>query len=182
MKTQDKRALEHGRLIACDDVTTGPGAAPTPAPDAADRLQRMVRCLRAGEVVPAADALALATGLEAYLSGNVSDLARALNVNIKPGQRTRHTLAALAERDRQIILAARYCHGDSVASVADQLATAFGRYQSGAWRFDRLAVDCPPRHRGRVTEHLFFAMKAHPTALSAGRVRQILSRGEHGCS
>jgi hypothetical protein len=80
------------------------------------------------------------------------------------GQRSQQVLDALHRRDELLReAAARFYAGMSARTAAVMLHRELARYASLAWRRDRIEVQCPARHVGRIAEQcwLVFAVRDH---------------------
>ena len=72
------------------------------------------------------------------------------------GRRPPADVLARAIRDHLLRTAAdRFCAGMKHRPAAAKLRTKLIRYREGAWRRDRVEVQCPDRHCGTVTELLW---------------------------
>ena len=92
------------------------------------------------------------------------------------GRRTPQTLLLIDERDRYLIEAARlHCVGMSDRQAAAHLRVALLRYQTGAWRRERIEATCPPRHAGKLTAALWLLLKTRDHVPSTATIRRSLS-------
>jgi hypothetical protein len=72
------------------------------------------------------------------------------------GRRPPADVLARAVRDHLLrVAAARFCVGMRDRPAASFLRTKLIRYHQGAWRRDRVEVQCPARHRGTINELLW---------------------------
>ena len=95
------------------------------------------------------------------------------------GKRTPSTMLAIDERDQFLRVAAdRFCVGMSDRAAATMLRTKLTRYQTGAWRRDRVEALCPARHRGRIDELLWCVLKVRDAVPSERTIRAALARLE----
>ena len=74
-----------------------------------------------------------------------------------------------ARRDVHIRAAAALLDDSSGRARAQALAAAAKNYAASAWPRHRSSTSCPDEIRGAVQEHLWQAMKAHPTFPSGWR-------------
>src|SRR5262245_30344412 len=112
------------------------------------RLAVIAANLRAG-TIDSESRKDLATTLERIASGE--EATAVLHLKPRPGQRLWTTVAALAERDRWLRLAAARLAPDAPkAEQARALHAALLRYSSTAWQRERVLEECPPRHAGSL--------------------------------
>jgi hypothetical protein len=91
------------------------------------------------------------------------------------GHRTPATLAAIDERNRLMGEAvARFMPGESSRRAAHRLHDALVRYACGAWRRDRAAPSCPPRHAGHIEAILWEILRLHDHVPSFGTIRAAI--------
>ncbi len=110
------------------------------------------------------------------LSSDAAPLEAALGIACEPGQRSFRTRRAIADRDVKLRAAAATLPAEwSVARRAEAVATALRRYAATAWPRERSLDACPRRHVGRMEEHLWRAMRAHPRPIGARQVRCMLN-------
>jgi hypothetical protein len=107
---------------------------------------------------------------------NGEDVATALGLKRSPGQRTWHTCAALAERDRLLRAAAARFAGLSITEQAMALHKELSRYHASAWQRERAHDRCPDRHLGTIHEFLWRALKAHDHVLAPRSLRLVLAK------
>jgi hypothetical protein len=92
------------------------------------------------------------------------------------GHRTPQTLLLIDERDALLrTAAARFCIGMSDREAARYLRTALLRYQTGAWRRERVETTCPPRHAGKLTAVLWTILKTRDHVPSSATIRRALA-------
>jgi hypothetical protein len=105
----------------------------------------------------------------------VTDAHPTVTLRLQPGQRHPATLAGIEARNQHLRAARSLFFADlSDRGAARELAVATANYFTSTWRFDRL-LDMPPaRHRGRLREQLWLALKAWPSPPSAGTIRRAL--------
>lgn len=108
------------------------------------------------------------------------DTAEPVNVQVTPAARGRgrlpSTLAALAERDRLLrVAAARFCVGLSENASATKLAAELQRFRSTAWRRDASQPTCPHRHAGSLREILYQILRTRDAPISPRTIRRALS-------
>jgi hypothetical protein len=93
------------------------------------------------------------------------------------GHRRPETLAAIDERDRLMGEAvARFMPGESSRGAARRLHEALERFSAGAWRRERGASSCPPRHAGRIEAVLWEILRARDHVPSVGTIRAAIGR------
>jgi hypothetical protein len=98
------------------------------------------------------------------------------------GYRRPETLAALHRRDALICDAvAMFFPSSSANGAAHRLHTALQRYESGAWRRERIADGCPSRHTGRIAGHCWEILHTVDHVPSARLIRAILARAGFRC-
>ncbi|RWI92864.1 MAG: hypothetical protein EOR21_17205 [Mesorhizobium sp.] len=76
----------------------------------------------------------------------------------------------IEERDEAIRTAA-----ETFALSAVTLATELHRYAASSWLRERTLDTCPDRHAGRLQEHLWRALHAHPHVIGERQIRRIIS-------
>jgi hypothetical protein len=92
------------------------------------------------------------------------------------GRRPPADVLARAVRDHLLRAAAdRFCVGMSDRQAAMVLRTKLDRYRLGAWRRDRVEVQCPDRHRSSVTELLWTILKIRDAVPSDRTIRLALA-------
>jgi hypothetical protein len=90
------------------------------------------------------------------------------------GRRLPETLAALVERDRLLVEAARqFCFGESFNAAALTLHTAIARYRETRWQYQR--SEQWPRHRNPLNFFCWRVLKAHDATPSARTIRRVLA-------
>jgi hypothetical protein len=93
------------------------------------------------------------------------------------GRRPPADVLARAIRDHLLrVGAARFCVGMKNRPAASFLRTKLNRYREGAWRRDRIEVQCPDRHRGTVTEIFWTMLKIHDVVPCDRTIRAALAR------
>ena len=93
------------------------------------------------------------------------------------GRRTPSTVLAIDERDHFLRVAAdRFCVGMSDRAAATMLRTKLARYQTGAWRRDRVEALCPTRHRSRIDELLWCVLRVRDYVPSERTIRAALAQ------
>ena len=106
-----------------------------------------------------------------------ASLADAVPLERGRGERTPQTLLLIDERDKLLIVAARFFGaGLSDREVARQLRHALSTYRDGRWRRDRSELRCPPHHVGKLTEVLWMVLKTRDVLPSERLIRLVLSR------
>lgn len=113
-------------------------------------------------------AITTAAAISIFLEGEADSLDEAFGLQNGKGQSWRLQLT-LDRRDRWLRRAAQE-HSLS----ADDLAVALARYHADGWPRERTLPECPERHRGKVQECLWHALKSRPRPLSARHIRQII--------
>ncbi|TIM69395.1 MAG: hypothetical protein E5Y52_05880 [Mesorhizobium sp.] len=76
----------------------------------------------------------------------------------------------IEERDEAIRSAA-----ETFALSAVTLAIELQRYAASSWLRERTLDVCPDRHVGRLQEHLWRALHAHPHVIGERQIRRIIS-------
>ena len=110
-----------------------------------------------------------------------ADLATAVPVDGR-GRRSIETMRRLHERDALICeAAAAHFAGASMNEAAHRLHAAMQIYECGAWRRERIADVCPPRHAGRIAAHCWQILRQVDRTPSARSIRAILSRATFRC-
>lgn len=128
------------------------------------QLAALAACLRDGDL---AERTRLAETLE-----------RAAIDIVGPGRRFWATVESLNRRDVLLRRAAtKFFAGYSMAGQARQLHTELSRYHSTGWQRERSLDACPPRHRGRLGELLWAALRQNDRPLSERALRRLLSPG-----
>jgi hypothetical protein len=80
------------------------------------------------------------------------------------GHRLPETLVRLAERDRLLREVAEiFFPGLSARQQAQQVHDALRAYASTAWRRERTLLECPRRHAGKISAHLWAILAAYPS-------------------
>ena len=104
-----------------------------------------------------------------------ADLTNAVPVADGRGHRSPQTLLAISERDHLLREAARrFCVGMSDRQAAAMLNTSLKRYDTGAWRRERIADICPPRHAGRLTAYCWRILRTRDAVPSEMTIRRAL--------
>lgn len=92
------------------------------------------------------------------------------------GRRPPADVLARAIRDHLLRTAAdRFCAGMKHRPAAAMLRSKLIRYREGAWRRDRVEVQCPDRHRGTVTELLWTILKIRDVVPGDRTIRAALA-------
>jgi hypothetical protein len=90
------------------------------------------------------------------------------------GRRSPATMLAIDERDHFLRAAAAHFPACSDREVARRLRIALLRYQTGAWRRDRVENLCPPQHAGKLTAVLWMILRVKDYTPSEATIRRAL--------
>ena len=141
----------------------------------AELLQRLADAC-SGNGLPVADAAAIRAAVDAYLAGKAGSLDQAFGLKPRAGERSWRTAAAIAERDRLIRQTAiKFWPAHKHAQQARLLAGALRHYGGTAWSREKLAEECPTRHRGQIYEACWFILRARDYSVSERQIRSILA-------
>jgi hypothetical protein len=92
------------------------------------------------------------------------------------GKRTPKTLLLIDERDALLREATRrFCIGMKDREAARYLRAALLRYQTGAWRRERVETTCPARHASKLTALLWMVLKVRDHVPSEMTIRRALA-------
>jgi hypothetical protein len=105
-----------------------------------------------------------------------ADLSGAVAVDGR-GRRSPMLLLHLTVRDLCLRAAAIiYCQQMSHRRAAEWLHQRLSRYQTGSWRRDRFAEQCPQRHRGRVEAMMWRTLRCSDRVVGEEHIRKVLAR------
>jgi hypothetical protein len=146
------------------------------------RLRRIVGALAAGGLPEPVDTQWFIGAVADYSDRAARDGARldqCLGLIPGPGGEPWWKIERRQQRDDLIrLLAYRFCDLPSALQRARWICTRLRRYETGRWRFDRQAADCPPAYRGTEAELLYAILRCElPAGLRT--VRAALA-GETG--
>ena len=116
-----------------------------------------------------------ASAIRRYLSGEVRSLDAAFALKAGPGERSFHTVEALAQRDEAIRELRRRHHADQGRTVAAKaIANDLTRYECAGWRNDRMADAMPAAYRGKPRGLHWLILKAGGTAPGWRRICDLI--------